>query len=270
MFRNLPGFYGSTLRTRSLRDFVITERSYPARYETPAHVHDRPLFCIVLEGSYEEVHAGRSHECTASTLLFHAAHEEHLERFGGAGGRSLIVEIEPAWYQRVREVAPGGVATSACDGGSLRMYGNRLYREFLTTDESSRLIIEGILLEMAGEFLRLRHHSASHPPRWLEDVREFIHANFTRRLTLETIGRAANAHPVHVAQTFRRFQHCTIGEYMRRLRVEYACRELAGSEKALPEIARTAGFSDQSHFTRAFKREVGVAPARYRAEARGR
>ena len=269
MFRELPGFYGSTLRARALGDFVMTERAYPAGYETPAHTHDRPLFCVVLDGSYEEVNGGRTHQCTASTMLFHAAHEEHLERFGGAGGRSLIVEIEPSWYGRVREVAPGGVSTSACDGGALRLSGARLYREFLASDDSSRLIIEGLLMEMAGEFLRLRRPVEGRPPRWLGDVRDFIHANFGRRLTLERIGRAANAHPVHVAQTFRRFHDCTIGEYLRRLRLEFACRELAGSRKAIAEIALAAGFSDQSHFNRAFRREVGMSPSQYRTE-RGR
>ena len=268
MFRELPGFYGHTVRTRKLGDFVLTERAYPARYETPAHVHDRPLFCVVLDGSYEEVNGGRTHECTSSTMLFHAAHEEHLERFGCAGGRSLIVEIEPSWYQRVREVAPGGVATSACDGGTLRHSGARLYREFLNLDDSSRLVIEGLMLEMSGEFLRLRQAAGTRPPRWLGDVCEYIRANFAQRLTLERIGRAANAHPVHVAQTFRRFHQCTIGEYLRRLRVDFACRELTASEKAMSEIAQAAGFTDQSHFNRTFKREVGVSPSQYRAEGR--
>src|SRR5438046_5130848 len=172
MHDDLPGFFGRTLKTRSLGDFVMAERAYPARYETPAHEHDRPLFCVVLEGSYEEVNLGRTHECTASTMLFHAAHEEHLERFGGAGGRSLIVEIEPSWYERVREVAPGGVRTAACDGGAPRTSGAKLYREFLSGDEASHLIIEGLLLEITGEFLRVRCAAESHPPRWLEDVRE--------------------------------------------------------------------------------------------------
>jgi AraC family transcriptional regulator len=266
MFRELPGFYGSTLRARALGDFVMTERAYPAGYETPAHTHDRPLFCVVLDGSYEEVNGGRTHQCTASTMLFHAAHEEHLERFGGAGGRSLIVEIEPSWYDRVREVAPEGVRTSACDGGALRLSGARLYREFLASDDSSRLIIEGLLMELAGGFLRLRQPVESRAPRWLGEVRDFIQANFQRRLTLGCIGRAAHAHPVHVAQTFRRFHECTIGEYLRRLRLEFACRELAGSRRPIAEIALAAGFSDQSHFNRAFRREVGMPPSQYRAE----
>ena len=44
------------------------------------------------------------------------------------------------------------------------------------------------------------------------------------------------------AQTFRRFHQCTIGEYLRRVRIEYACRELAHTETALSDIAAQAGF----------------------------
>jgi AraC family transcriptional regulator len=263
-----PGFYGTTLRTRALGDFTITERAYPARYATPKHVHESPLFCVVLDGSYEEVNGGRTHECTSSTILFHAAHEEHLERFGQAGGRSLIVEIDPEWYRRVREVAPSGVRTAAWDGGALRMTGAKLYREFLNADDASRLIIEGLLLEISGEFLRVRQCGEQRPPKWLGDVRDYVEANFARRITLASIGRAANVHPVHVAQTFRRFHNCTIGEYLRRLRIEFACRELANSESPLAEIAAHAGFTDHSHFNRTFKRMVGVPPSQYRSDTR--
>jgi AraC family transcriptional regulator len=263
-----PGLYGITVQSRSLGEFLISERAYPARYSTPAHAHERPLYCVVLDGSYEEIHEGRRHECTSSTTLFHAAHEEHLERFGGAGGRSLIVEIEPSWYGRACELAPGGVHTAACDGGSLRMIGTKLYREFLSGDEASRLIIEGLLLEIAGEFLRIRRTPESAPPRWLEDVREYVRANFAGRITLAAIGKAANVHPVHVAQTFRRFHHCTIGDYLRSLRIEFACRELAVSETPIADIAAAAGFTTPSHFHRIFKRAVGVSPTQYRTEAR--
>ena len=262
-----PGFFGSTVKTRALGDFTITERAYPARYATPAHVHERPLICVVLDGSYEEINGGRTHECTSSTVLFHAAEEEHLERFGQAGGRSLIVEIEPCWYDRVREIAPRGFRSIASDGGSLRMSGAKLYREFLSGDDASRLVIEGLLMQISGEFLRVRQSADPRPPKWLDDARDYVEANFSRRITLAAIGKAANAHPVHVAQTFRRFHHCTIGEYLRRLRIEFACRELANTANPLAEIAARAGFADQSHFNRTFKRMVGMAPSQYRGDA---
>ena len=60
------------------------------------------------------------------------------------------------------------------------------------------------------------------------------------------------------------------GEYIRQLRVEYACRQLSSSSTALAEIASAAGFSDQSHFSRTFKRQIGMTPSQYRAISRAR
>ena len=37
------GLFGRTVKSRSLGEFVISERAYPARYATPAHAHERPL-----------------------------------------------------------------------------------------------------------------------------------------------------------------------------------------------------------------------------------
>lgn len=55
---------------------------------------------------------------------------------------------------------------------------------------------------------------------------------------------------------------------MRRLRIESTCRELATSEAPIVEIALAAGFCDQSHFTRTFKRLTGIAPSQYREALR--
>jgi AraC family transcriptional regulator len=72
-------------------------------------------------------------------------------------------------------------------------------------------------------------------------------------------------HPVHLAREFRRFEHCTIGEYVRRLRIEQACRRLTHSTDPIAAIAAEAGFADQSHFARTFKRVVGMSPVQFRA-----
>jgi AraC family transcriptional regulator len=54
------------------------------------------------------------------------------------------------------------------------------------------------------------------------------------------------------------------------LRLAWAAAELARGGKPLAEIAAGAGFADQSHFTRIFRRHVGTTPARYREQARSR
>ena len=266
--QGLESLFGRTVRRRSFGEFVLTERSYPAGYSTPPHVHERPLFCAVLDGGYEEQHRGIVHRCTAATILFHAAGEEHLERFGETGGRSLIVETRSSWVERVSEVLPQAVRTTAMDGGSARLAGQRLYEEFLAGDGASTLLIEGLLLQLTGEFSRVVTRVPALPPRWLADVTEMLRSDLQANLTLNFIGREVGAHPVHVAQMFRQYQGCTIGEYRRRMRVDFACRELATGDAPLARIAAESGFADQSHFARTFKALTRMSPSRYRIAAR--
>jgi len=55
----------------------------------------------------------------------------------------------------------------------------------------------------------------------------------------------------------------TVCEYSRSLRLDWAATQLEGDVR-LAQVALEAGFADQSHFTRAFRRHVGVTPGRYR------
>ncbi len=267
--RDLKPFYGSSLTSRDFGQFVITERQYPGGCTTPLHTHERPLFCVVLEGAYEEQQASKRLHCTRNTMLFHAAEEEHLERFAACGARSLIVELEPTWIDRVREISRVGIHSStAHDSGPLRPLGSRLYREFLTGDPASRLIAEGLLFEITGEFFRAERRLETRRPGWLAKAIEMIQDNFPRRLTLTSIADEVGVHPVHLAQSFRRFQGCTIGDYVRRIRIDYACQELIQSDTSFTDLAIAAGFADHSHFTRTFKRAVGMLPSQYRMNAR--
>ena len=262
-------FYGKSLKSRSEPHFCISERAYPPFCHTPRHVHAKPLICLVLNGSYYETHGGRTRYCTPATLLFHAAHESHLERFEKGGGRSLVVEIDPGWLTRMCEFSRIRIdATAAFEEGPFSLLGSRLYKEFLTTDQASSLVIEGIMTEMAGEVARAAMPGDRRPPHWLEQTRELLREQYAAHLSLAEIASAVDVHPVYLAQAFRKFYHCTVGDFVRTQRIQFACRELTFSQAPLAQIARLAGFSDQSHFSRTFKQRVGVLPSRFREAAR--
>jgi AraC family transcriptional regulator len=265
-----PGsFYGETFRSCKLPSVELSERIYPARFHTPKHSHKQALFCYVMEGEYTEEYSGKTRECRSSTLLFHPPDELHAEYFHDSGGRSFLIEIEPDWLQRIRDQVKLADNSANFYGGTIELLAKKLYKEFVRMDDVSSIVIEGLLLEMLGEASRhSRHRVTNQPPRWLQQAREMLQERFAENLTLSEVARAAGVHPVHLAQMFNKTYHCTVGDYMRRLRIEYACHELATSEKPIVDIALAAGFCDQSHFTRTFKRSTGVAPSQYRETLR--
>lgn len=257
--------YGKSLKTEHVAAFTLSERIYPPCFRTPKHAHERALFCFVVQGGFTETYGTRTHMCEPSTLLFHAPDELHAEHFHGSGGHSFIVEIEPRWLERAREHSVVIDHTADFNRGTLTLLNARLYREFLEMPEVSPLVIEGLMLAIIGEASRwVMSTRVSNPPRWLERAKQLLNDRFAETLTLAEIAREVGVHPVHLAQMFHRYCHCTIGEYVRQLRIDLACRELVASDTPLCQIALAAGFSDQSHFTRTFKRYMGVPPSKYR------
>jgi AraC family transcriptional regulator len=265
-----PGrLYGETLKSRKIANFELSERCYPPHFKTPRHSHKQALFCFVVDGCYTETYGVKTRECRPSSFLFHPADELHAEYFHDSGGRSFIIELESHWLKRVVEQLRIVNGPSDFSGGALELLARRVYREFFQTDDASAVVIEGLMLEIMGESARSAAETGSRPPRWLLQAREIVRERFSEHLTLSDLAASVGVHPVHLAQTFHRHYCCTVGEFLRKLRIEYACRQLVASEASIVEIALAAGFCDQSHFTRTFKRCTGLAPAQYRDTVRG-
>jgi AraC family transcriptional regulator len=133
-------------------------------------------------------------------------------------------------------------------------------------DDISGLAIEGLVLQLLAATGRAsRLASARRRLPSAASARDLLQARFAEPLSLEVLARATGVHPISLARAFHKAYGESPGAYQRRLRIEFACRELSSSRKTLAEIAIEAGFYDQSHFTRTFRRLVGITPARYRA-----
>ena len=80
------------------------------------------------------------------------------------------------------------------------------------------LAIEGLALETLAVVSRKQIIPEQRPPRWLQEVKELLHARFLDNLSLAVISQAqgVGVHPVHLCREFRRHYSCTVGEYIRR------------------------------------------------------
>jgi AraC family transcriptional regulator len=133
-------------------------------------------------------------------------------------------------------------------------------------DAASGLSLEALSLEIFAAAMRVEGEGRG-VPSWLAAVRESLHDRFAEPLRVASLAEAAGVHPVHLARAFRRHFGAAPGEYLRRVRLEWARDQVVRGTLSLARIALEAGFADQSHLTRAFRARFGATPARLRRDA---
>ncbi|HEY0320622.1 MAG TPA: helix-turn-helix domain-containing protein [Pyrinomonadaceae bacterium] len=264
-------FRSENLASREIAGFRLVETVYPSGLKMPAHSHEPAYFSFVLRGAYTERCGNRTRTCVPSLLIFHPPDQSHAVAFHNADVGIFRVEVKPHRLAQVSERSQALMdSTRDFRGGLTSNLAVRLYREFQQEDEFSVLAVEGLVLEIIAEASR---HAALESlekgkPRWLEKAREILHAQSSELPTLSRLAAEVGVHPIYLARSFRKHYRCTVGEYVRRLRIENACREISVSQKSLSEIATASGFYDQSHFSNAFKRYTGMTPAEFRSHVR--
>lgn len=120
-----------------------------------------------------------------------------------------------------------------------------------------------MLVECCGE-RRPAPAPAVHPG--VRRVRDYLHAHVLDPVRLEQLAALSGLSRFHLAHTFTRMYGLPPHAYHNELRVAFVRRQLK-KRVPLPDIE--AGFFDQSHLIRYFKRSVGVTPARYASPPTG-
>lgn len=264
-------FPSRILRRRHIRDFVCTETVYDPDQQVSTHSHESACIVINLQGSFTENSGNREYFCESTDFLFRPPGDPHSNYFHHKGAKCLTVEISSAWLSRARRVdlELDWAGTLHLSDSTLSPLASRLYREFVCFDTASTLAIEGLVLEMLAAVSRAayQHRQGVDPARGgdrIAKARDVITDRFGENLTLGDIACSIDVHPAHLAREFRRHMGCTVGEYIRQMRIKLACAELAHGDVPLAAIALNCGFSDQSHFSRVFKKQTGMSPSRYR------
>lgn len=256
--------FGKVFHKCRIPSAIVSESVYRRSICLPEHSHELGFFTFIIDGHYSEVVKRRDVVYSPQTVLWRQADISHKDRIETNSSRFFFVEIESSFSEKLRE--HGSVPEHLAEkNGNLTWLASRLRSEIANCCSGTPLIAEGITLEMLGHLTRTNAILDGQPPRWLIRVIERLNEEFAEPLTNQELALGAGVHPVHLASAFRRFYRQTIGDYVQQRRVERASDMLLDPEIPLCEIAFECGFSDQSHFTRVFKRQTGETPGAYRA-----
>lgn len=143
--------------------------------------------------------------------------------------------------------------------------------------------LKAVLLEMEARLFRLAmsaERSKSFPKKnrrqnvvvnqgglnKVEQIACFIAQHYTRRLTVDAIGKSIGLHPNYAMSLFQKSFGTTLIEYLTQHRVSHAQRLLATTNRKIVEIAMDSGFGSISRFNDAFRRACGCSPRDYRRQ----
>lgn len=125
---------------------------------------------------------------------------------------------------------------------------------------------ENQLLDVFKKFLKMEQ-DAKKIPEWAKELKEIIQDQIDTNLnlSLKGISETLQVHPAYLSREFSKyFDDLSFGDYIRKLRIDKAIQLLNTTTHSLTEIAYLTGFSDQSHFTRIFKKYTGQSPSAYK------
>lgn len=101
-------------------------------------------------------------------------------------------------------------------------------------------------------------------PPGVRKLKELIAANFFQDITIQELAVQCGYTQEAITRLFLKHYKTSPGQYLLNLRLSRACRLLAENNLHIQEIALACGFSNQSYFTRLFRKKMNVTPSQYR------
>jgi AraC-like DNA-binding protein len=187
----------------------------------------------------------------------------------------LMLHVDVAWLTKLQH--------------ELGFSENHAFRPFSQTMTADPLLFDGlnrlyaILVDSDADTLRKQSaamtffsdvqqklNSASSKPdcdashHQLTRAAEFIAENCTQALKLEDVCKAADLSASHLIRAFKQRYGMTPHAYLTNRRIQYS-REQLRRGRLIADVALDAGFADQAHLQRTFKRLVAATPGQYRS-----
>lgn len=157
----------------------------------------------------------------------------------------------------------------------IRALGLSLVPALAQPERSPRLFVDHVLFALRahvakrfGQPERRAQRSGGLAPWQERRAKELIDVHIGSDLSLAEVARECELSVAQFARAFKRSTGMPPYRYLLERRMERARELLVSSELPLADVAISCGFADQSHFTKAFQKRVGVSPGAFRAEAR--
>ena len=222
----------------------------------PEHAHDWPVVSLFVIGAYSNHTVLGELAISSPSAIFYGAGAAHRNDVSPAGFEQIEIEFDPAWLRGAStRGAPVQRWIGGCSGALARLLAQQCSRDL--SEAQLRAALRRLIECGAAERRRAI-------PSWLGWIERRLRAD--PAVGVAALANEVGRHPSWLGAAYRLIEGEGIQETAGRIRVERAARLLRETDESLAGVANDAGFCDQSHMNRTFRRILGRTPAAVRRE----
>jgi AraC family transcriptional regulator len=243
-------------------NIIASEAEYAGGLSSVWHYHENPHFSHILSGGSIEVREYDTQFQTSGTSLYYNPCMLHKNKNYEDDTKIFNLELQPDFFKKNKILySESNNYWSPYDEHLKKILLIKVLKEYHINDAHSEISIEQqCVLLCAQQLEKSRFVKDNH---WSSLLRDYLHENWNKVFTLNELSAQVQIHPVNISKYFSKYFNCTLGEYIRRIKIEKSFKFIRNKKHSLTEIAYECGFSDQSHFTKTFKQITGILPKNY-------
>ena len=253
-----------------------------AAFTAPYHYHPEHELTLIVRGSGQRFVGSHVADYGPGDLVLVGADVPHCWKSapGQPGAVSVVVQFTPDFLGESFFAAPELAAVAQLlrrSGGGVRFPNHKLLSNSLlrlgaeVTPFQRLLALLALLQQLAGapdyEILSPQPLTGALPPAErarFHRVMAYLVEHFRAGVTLAGAAEAASLTPTAFCKYFKTLTRKTFIETVIEYRLQYATRQLAGTDKPVADICYDSGFGDVSYFNKTFKKHLHRSPLQYR------
>ncbi|PBJ11484.1 AraC family transcriptional regulator [Flavobacterium sp. ACN6] len=239
---------------------AVVETEYQNKVYEGWHSHNNAHITLFLKGGTTEKRKNSTETVGSGSLLFYHSDELHLNQDTLFPSRNINIEIEEGLLKEL-QIDEAIIEKSIQNSTFTKFLILKIFKETQTADTFSNDTIKMLFSQLAATNNYLERYEKS--PFWVKSLNELLNDCWNENPNLQDLAQVLNLNPITISKHFPKYFGCTLGEYMRRIKVNRSLSLIQSQESNLTEISFQCGFADQSHFIRTFKNQTGFLPKQF-------
>lgn len=250
----------------------ITHSEYDRGWHSTSHTHHFTELFYIVSGKGAFILPDCEVPVKANDLVIINPNIEHTEKSNKQDSLEYIaLGLEGISFSLPKEDSQIGLFTYQGDRDDILFYLKKLLLEVVNSYNDFEIVCKNIIEILVVKLRRAKNITIKKdtPQQMNQSValaKHYINHNYRNPITLDILAKVGNINKYYLAHTFKQDIGISPIEYLNQVRIKEAKTLLETTSYTIAEVALFNGFSSQSFFSQAFKREVKQTPSEYKKQ----